>query len=262
MSQLVVAAAQIRSTTDREDNLKQALAAIAEAASRGAQLVVLPEATSASFAQHPIKGAEPLDGPFATAIRQVAIAAGVVVVVGLFEPATDGRAHNTLLVTGPGVEASYRKVHLFDAFDSRESDAVAPGEQFVVVEAAGVKLGLATCYDVRFAAQFTELGLRGAEVIALPASWAAGPGKAEQWDLLIRARATDAQAYVVAAGQAFQDSTKPLGVGRSAVIDPVGRVLTRADGEPVVLVHEIELDTVGQVREQIPVLGWEEANVG
>jgi predicted amidohydrolase len=262
VSQLVVAAAQIRSTPDAEDNLKQALAAITEAASRDAQLVVLPEATSTSFAVNPRGGAQPLDGPFATAIREAAAAAGVVVVVGLFEPAPDGRVYNTLLVTGPGVEASYRKVHLFDAFTSKESETVAPGDGFVVVEAAGVRLGLATCYDIRFAAQFTELGRRGAEVVAVPASWAAGPGKESQWDLLIRARAADAQAFVVAAGQAFQDSTKPLGVGRSVVVDPVGEVLAQANRDPVVLVHSIDLEQVQQVREEIPILSWEETNVG
>lgn len=262
MSQLVVAAAQIRSTPDIDDNLKQTLAAITEAGSRGAELVVLPEASSTSFAVSPSRGAQPLDGPFATAIREAAAAAALTVVVGLFEPAPDGRVFNTSLVTGPGVEASYRKVHLFDAFASKESETVAPGESYVVVEAAGVRLGLATCYDIRFAAQFTELGRRGAEVIAVPASWAAGPGKASQWDLLTRARAADAQAFVVAAGQAFQDSTKPLGVGRSVVIDPVGKVLAQADRDPIVLVHEIDLVQVQKVREEIPILSWEEANVG
>ncbi|HNI71774.1 MAG TPA: nitrilase-related carbon-nitrogen hydrolase [Marmoricola sp.] len=262
MSTLVVAAAQIRSTADAADNLDQSLQAIEAAAAGGARLVVLPEATSTSFAVNPQSGAEPLDGPFATAIRRAAAAAGVVVVVGLFEPAPDGRVYNTLLVTGPGVEASYRKVHLFDAFNTTESATVSPGNEYVVVEAAGVKLGLATCYDVRFAAQFTELGRRGAQVIALPASWAAGPGKDEQWDLLTRARAADAQAFLIAAGQAFQDSPKPLGTGRSAVIDPVGEVLIRADREPALLVQEIELDTVTRVRQQIPILNWEETNVG
>ena len=173
MSKIVVAAAQIRSTPDLDDNLRQALDAITLAAQRGARIVVLPEA-------NPAKGAQPLDGPFASAIRQAAAAAGVTVIVGLFEPAADGRVHNTLLVTGPGVEASYRKVHLFDAFDTVESDTVAAGAGFVVVDIEGVKVGLATCYDVRFAAQFTALGRMGAEVIALPASWADGPGKVEQ----------------------------------------------------------------------------------
>jgi len=120
MSKIVVAAAQIRSTPDLDDNLRQALDAITLAAQRGARIVVLPEATSTSFAINPAKGAQPLDGPFASAIRQAAAAAGVTVIVGLFEPAADGRVHNTLLVTGPGVEASYRKVHLFDAFDTVE----------------------------------------------------------------------------------------------------------------------------------------------
>ena len=183
------------------------------------------------------------------------------VVVGLFEPAGDGRVHNTLLVTGPAGEATYRKVHLFDAFDSRESDTVAPGEGYVVVDVDGgdagpVRVGLATCYDVRFADQFTALGARGAELVVLPASWGDGPGKAEQWDVLVRARALDAQAWLLAAAQAWQEPVRgaPLGIGRSALVDPLGAVHQRLGAEPDLLVGEVDLDLVAEVRARIPVL--------
>jgi deaminated glutathione amidase len=115
---------------------------------------------------------------------------GVVVIAGLFEPAPGGRVHNTLLATGPGIDASYRKIHLYDAFGSRESDLVAPGKELVTITVQIVTIGLATCYDLRFADQFTALGRAGAELIVVPASWGAGPGKEEQWDLLTRARPT------------------------------------------------------------------------
>jgi deaminated glutathione amidase len=258
---LTVVAAQVRSGTDPVLNLAQAREAVRRAAGAGARLVVLPEATSASFARNPKRAAEPLDGPFGTGIREVASDAGVTVVVGLFEPADDGRVHNTLLVTGPAGEASYRKVHLFDAFDSRESDTVAPGEEYVVVDVDGgdagtVRVGLATCYDVRFADQFTALGSRGAELVVLPTSWGDGPGKADQWDVLVRARALDAQAWLLAAAQAWQEPAKgaPLGIGRSTLVDPLGAVHGRLGADPDLLVGEIDLDVVPAVRARIPVL--------
>lgn len=258
---LTVAAAQLRSGTDPTANLELALDAVRRAADAGARLVVLPEATMASFARNPARAAEPLDGPFASGVREAAAAAGVTVVVGLFEPAEDGRVHNTLLVTGPAGDATYRKVHLFDAFDSRESDTVAPGEGYVVVDVDGgdagtVRVGLATCYDVRFADQFTALGARGAEVVVLPASWGDGPGKAEQWDVLVRARALDAQAWLLAAAQAWQEPVKgaPLGIGRSALVDPFGAVHHRLDADPGLLVGQVDLDLVAEARARIPVL--------
>jgi deaminated glutathione amidase len=258
---LTVAAAQVRSGTDPVANLALAVDAVRRAAEAGARLVVLPEATMASFARNPARAAEALDGPFATGIRQAASEAGVTVVVGLFEPAVDGRVHNTLLVTGPAGETTYRKVHLFDALDSRESETVAAGEGYVVADVDGgdagtVRVGLATCYDVRFADQFTALGARGAELVVLPASWGDGPGKADQWDVLVRARALDAQAWLLAADQAWQEPVagSPLGIGRSVLVDPLGAVHQRLGAEPDLLVGEVDLDVVGRVRARIPVL--------
>ena len=127
----------------------------------------------------------------------------------MFEPAPDRGVYNTLLATGPLVVfyVAYRKIHLFDAFGARESDLVAPGRERVVIEVGGVRVGLATCFDLRFADQFTALGRDGAELVVVPASWGAGPGKEEQWDLLTRARATDAQAWLLACDQAWAPPT-------------------------------------------------------
>lgn len=256
MGTLRVAAAQLASGRDVDANLAEALAAIDAAADAGARLVALPEATMVSFESRLAPHAQPLDGPFCTALRERAHAREVVVVAGVFEPAADGRVHNTLLVTGPGVEASYRKVHLYDAFGGGESRTVAPGEEYVTVEALGTTIGLATCYDVRFADQFTELGRRGARLVLLPASWSDGPGKAEQWDLLTRARAADAQAWLLAAGQAWRPESVrgPLGIGRSVVVDPYGQARARLDGSRGLLVHDIDLDAVTAARETIPLL--------
>lgn len=256
MSTLRVAACQLSSTHDPDENLQTAAEFVAEAAGEGARLAVLPEAAMARFGGDLAAIAEPLDGRFATGLREIAARHGITVVAGLFEPADDGRVHNTLLLTGPGGEATYRKIHLYDAFGARESDVVAPGSDLVTAVVDGVTVGLATCYDVRFADQFTALGRAGAELVVLPASWGEGPGKAEQWDLLVRARAMDAQAWLLACDQAWTTpvGTDALGIGRSALVDPMGRVRAQLGAEAGVLVAQADLATVTPTRERIPIL--------
>ncbi|GAA4532449.1 carbon-nitrogen hydrolase family protein [Amycolatopsis samaneae] len=252
-----IAAAQIAGSTDPLANLAVVEDAVERAAGRGADLVVLPEAALASFAADPRTVAQPLDGPWATGVRKAAAKHDVLVVAGMFEPAPDGRVHNTLLITGRGVESAYRKIHLYDAFGSRESDTVAPGAELVQVELRGVRIGFATCYDLRFADHFTALGRAGAELVVVPASWGAGPGKEEQWDLLTRARAHDAQAWLLACDQAWTppSGTDPLGVGRSVLADPLGGVHARLGGTPGLLVADVDVETVRAVRQRVPILG-------
>ncbi|WP_235750594.1 carbon-nitrogen hydrolase family protein [Nigerium massiliense] len=253
---LRVAAVQISASDDVEQNLAAIGDAAARAADAGAQVIVFPEASMVRFGVPLARHAQPLDGPFADGVRAIAAEHGAVLVVGMFTPAEDGRVYNTLLATGAGMEATYDKIHLYDAFGSRESDTVAPGDQHVTFTAFGTTFGLATCYDLRFADQFTALGRLGAKVICVPASWGDGPGKAEQWDLLVRARAMDAQAWLVAAGQAWTtpQGSDPLGIGRSACVDPLGGVRARLSSAEDLLVSAIDLDVVGDVRARVPVL--------
>lgn len=254
-----VAAAQLISTADPAENLAAVRSLSAAAAEQGAEVVVFPESTMAAVGTPLRQIAQPLDGPFADGLRSIAAAHQVVLVVGMYEPAPDGRVHNTLLATGPGIaqgEAAYRKIHLYDAFGARESAVVAPGSELVTFTAHGSTVGLATCYDVRFADQFTALGRAGAELICLPASWGDGPGKAEQWDLLTRARAMDAQAWLLGAGQGWVpgQGPDPLGIGRSVLVDPMGRVRARLGHEPGLLVAPVELGQVASTRARIPIL--------
>ena len=102
-------------------------------------------------------------------------------IVGTFTPGRSAKVRNTLLVTGPAIEAHYNKIHLFDAYGYRESDQIEPGDALVVVEIGGVKIGLTTCYDLRFPELFKALALQGADVIVVPSSWAPGERKVAQW---------------------------------------------------------------------------------
>jgi deaminated glutathione amidase len=275
MSTLRVAVAQILSGSDPEENLEVVATKIAEAAENGAQLVVFPEATMRRFGLSLSEIAEPVDGPWSQQLREIAEHHRLIVVAGMFTPGGAGRVRNTLRAVGPGVDAYYDKIHLFDAFGFRESDTVTPGAEPVMITAGVARVGLTTCYDVRFPGLYIRLAELGAEVICVAASWGAGAGKVEQWQLLTRARALDSTSYVIAAGQADPaaagpgsrgsqsairserrepSSTAPTGVGYSAVISPRGEVLASLGAEPDLLLADLDLALVEKARAAIPVL--------
>jgi predicted amidohydrolase len=255
-----IACAQILSGTDPAANLAIVEDYTRRAAESGARLVVFPEATMCRFGVPLAPIAEPIDGRWADAIRGIAAAADLTVLVGMFTPASDGRVTNTLLATGRGVEARYDKIHLYDAFSFTESATVTPGHEPVVIRIDGVGVGVTLCYDIRFPALFTELADRGASVITVSASWGAGPGKLDQWQLLSRARALDTTCFVAAAGQAYpgpelaESSTAPTGVGGSLVASPVGEVLVSAGSSPQLLVCDLDIGGLEAVRKTLPVL--------
>ncbi|MEA5456483.1 carbon-nitrogen hydrolase family protein [Sinomonas sp. JGH33] len=264
-----VALVQLTTGRDLEANLELLRARIREAAGRGAEVVVFPEASMRAFGNSLVDIAEPLDGPWATAVRAAADEAGVVVVAGMFTPGDKGAAtttvRNTLLVHGRGTDAHYDKIHLYDAFGFKESDTVTPGTEAVRFTVDGVTFGLATCYDVRFPALFTANAAAGAQVQIVCASWGAGPGKAEQWDLLVRARAVDTTSYVLACGQSDPAAAgpeaaaaarpgAPTGIGRSAVVDPYGNLVERAGDGPEILYADLDLAAVEEARRTLPVL--------
>ncbi|MFG2000056.1 carbon-nitrogen hydrolase family protein [Spirillospora sp. NPDC048911] len=257
-----VALCQIVVGDDPKDNLRTALDAIAEAAATpgGADLAVLPEATVVRFGNDLAAAAEPLDGPFVTALREAAREHGTAVVAGVFEPAPEGRVYNTVVgidATG-ALAGAYRKIHLFDAFGDRESDDVAPGGEPVVLDLAGTRIGIITCYDVRFPELARALVDRGAEMLVVPAAWAQGVFKEEHWTTLVRARAIENTAWVVAVDKA-PDRTRPPrgapgGVGRSQLIDPMGTVVADLGPFPAVRVADLDPAVTAQVRKFLPAL--------
>ncbi|MGC4934290.1 carbon-nitrogen hydrolase family protein [Gordonia sp. DT30] len=256
-----IAMAQISSGTDPVANLSLVDEKTAQAASAGADLVVFPEATMCRFGVPLGPLAQPLDGPWAQHVSRAAADHGTTIVAGMFTPADHGRVANTLLVAHPdGRRTGYDKIHLYDAFGFRESDTVAAGETAVTVEVDGVRVGLATCYDIRFPRLFTTLAADGAEVIVVPASWGAGPGKVGQWQTLATARALDSTAFVVAVGQAEpaddgrRSGSAPTGVGHSQISDPFGSVVASYAGPSRLGVHTLDLGLVATAREQLAVL--------
>jgi predicted amidohydrolase len=256
-----LAVAQIISSADLAGNLDLIRDYATRAKAAGAELVVFPEAAMRSFGNTLADIAEPLDGPWAGSVQEIAKTLDIAIVAGMFTPGQGGRVRNTLLVTGPGIDTSYDKIHLFDAFGFAESDSVDAGTSPVTFELNGTVMGLATCYDVRFPALFTANARAGAQVNIVCASWGAGDGKAEQWDLLVRARALDSTTFVVACGQGDPASaglpsagTAPTGIGHSAVISPLGSAVVALGGEPELAVVDIDPSLVAGVREKLPVL--------
>jgi predicted amidohydrolase len=222
---------------------------------------VFPEATMRCFGLPLLEIAEPVDGPWGQRLAEIAERQSLVIIAGMFCPSADGRVRNTLRAVGPGVDAFYDKIHLFDAFGFVESETVAAGSEPLIISVGGVQVGLTTCYDVRFPGLYTLLADLGAQVICLAASWAAGPGKIDQWRLLTRARALDSTTYLVAAGQADPDSVgakrrsgAPTGIGHSAAVSPYGDLLAELGPAPGVLLVDCDIELIDRARATIPVL--------
>ncbi|MGV0713899.1 carbon-nitrogen hydrolase family protein [Mycolicibacterium sp. XJ662] len=253
-----IALAQIQSGTEPAANLGLVEEYTRRAADAGARMVLFPEATMCRFGVPLGPIAEPLDGPWASNVRAVAERAGIVVVAGMFVPAPDGRVTNTLIATGPGVDAHYDKTYLYDAFGFAESKTVAPGRDPVVITVDGINVGLTLCYDVRFPELYVELARRGAQLITVHASWGSGDGKLDQWTLLARARAIDTTGFVAAVDQAYPGdeiaAAGPTGVGGSLVASPVGQVIASAGADPQLLVADIDPAAARKARETIAVM--------
>lgn len=231
MSGFTLAVAQFGATPRVADNLAKSIDAVAMGADAGADLVVLPESSMYSdpLREHPgQRYSEPLDGPFVQAVREAAEQHRSHVVVGLTESVADGHPFNTLAYITPDGElaGAYRKVHLFDAFEHRESDSVQAGAvEALTFDVNGVTVGAATCYDIRFPEMSRFLVDHGADVIVLPTSWASGPMKEAHWETLLRARAIENTIYVAGSSQ-----SGPRRIGASMIVDPMG-VVVAALGE-------------------------------
>ena len=255
-----VALGQLPISSDPQVNLGRVRAAAEAAAGEGAGLVVFPEGTQARFSADLRAVAEPLDGPFCRGLADAARSTGLSIAAGVFEPAPDGRVFNTTVGfdTDGSLVAVYRKIHLFDALGHRESDSVAPGDEVVIASMGGLRVGFMTCYDVRFPELARALAAGGAELLVLPAAWAAGTFKEEHWVTLVRARAIENTIWLAAAGQvpdpAEPPTHAPTGIGRSMLVDPMGAVRVDLGPAEGLGIGDVDTEQTKRVRAVLPSL--------
>ncbi|WP_163513115.1 carbon-nitrogen hydrolase family protein [Fodinicola acaciae] len=252
-----LALAQFSAEADKEANLKVIGEYVAAAADGGARLVIFPEVAMFFMAQPDdqfVAAAEPVDGPFAQAVADLARRHRISVLYGGSEtvPGED-RVYNTLVALGAdgSLLGTYRKLHLYDAFGYLESERVRPGEHGdpLTFPVDDLVVGALTCYDVRFPEAFRQVVDAGAQVVALPAAWAAGPRKEAHWDTLVRARAIENTVYVAACGQ-----TPPRCCGNSALIDPMGIAVSALGEAAGITFGDVHVDRVEAVRAKNPSL--------
>jgi deaminated glutathione amidase len=257
------AAVQLNATEDTARNRETADRLVRAAASRGAELVVLPEKWTGFGGPEVIAAAaEPFDGPTVGWARGVARELGIDLIAGSFVESSPGgaRARNTSVHVGPDgeVRAAYRKLHLFDVevagTEYRESATEAAGDEVVASTLEdGTGLGLTICYDLRFPELFRVLALRGARVISLVSAFTLTTTR-DHWEVLVRARAIEEQCFLVAANQVGRHTPSMASGGRSMIVDPWGIVLAQAPDAETVIVADLDLDAVASVRRRIPAL--------
>ncbi len=267
MSKLNVAVIQLDAGTDPEANVREAARLADQAAADGARLVALPEYLQYRGSDDGYRAsARPIPGLFSDAFAQVARQRKVWILAGSLAESpgrstgqSPDRPYNTSILLNPQGEiaATYRKIHLFDIAlqdgpSDRESDRVTPGDRAIVAEVDGTKIGLSICYDLRFPELYRALAVAGAEILAVPANFLERTGR-DHWEVLLRARAIENGAYVIAPAQVGGSPGFPAH-GHSMIVDPWGTVIAEAAGGVTIIQASLDLDRVASIRRQIPVL--------
>ncbi|MEO7795740.1 MAG: carbon-nitrogen hydrolase family protein [Thermoanaerobaculia bacterium] len=261
---VVAAVCQMRSTADGAANLRQAEELIRAAAAEGATFIATPENTN-YLGPHAekVRLAETLDGPTCRLFAALAKELKLHLLLGSFneKSSVKGRCFNSSVLFEPsgGRLAVYRKIHLFDVdvpdgVSFRESATVEPGSQVVTAEVEFGTVGLSICYDLRFGELYRALIAQGATLLTIPSAFTATTGKAH-WEILVRARAIESQAFVLAPGQVGEhgDSGLRESHGHSLIVDPWGRILADVSEGVGIALAEIDLSEIPRVRNAIPI---------
>lgn len=261
MRSVKAALVQMRVTEDKERNLRSAADAVRRAADAGAQVVCLPEMFVCPYERHAFLAArEARGGRIWSALAQMAAGSRVVLVGGSFPEAAEGRLYNTCFVFDAAGRqiARHRKVHLFDIDIAggqrfRESDTFSPGADLTVFDTPLGRFGVVICFDIRFPELMQLMALYGAEAVFVPASFNMTTGPVH-WQLLFRARALDAQIFLLGCSAARDARSRYVAYGHSLAISPWGTVLAELGAQPETLLVTLDLDEALRTRAQIPVM--------
>ena len=262
---MLVAAVQLNSTPDLARNLERSRELVIQAKDRGAELVALPEhfAYLGPEDQNP-PSAQPLQGPLVREFGALARDLGIYLLLGSFPEtaAPDSPPHNTSVLLGRDglILAAYRKIHLFDVDLAggptyQESRCICPGQDVLATALPGTPFtaGLAICYDLRFPELFRSLSEKGADLIFLPAAFTLATGR-DHWEVLVRARAIENQAYIIAPAQWGRHSPGRRSYGRSLIVDPWGTILAQAPDAEGVILAELDHVRLSRLRREMPCL--------
>jgi predicted amidohydrolase len=255
-----LALCQFSSSEDRDESFEKASRFVGKAARAGARVVAMPEMWNCPYGNEYFpKYAESEGGRSFAFMSELARENNVYLVGGSIPESADGNYYNTSFVFGKGGEliGKHRKVYLFDIDISggpsfKESDTLAPGEGLTVVDTEFGKIGVAICFDVRFAEMFSSLAMDGCHLVVLPAAFTLATGAAH-WELLIRSRALDNQCYFAACAPARSEKLKFRCWAHSMLADPWGDIRAAAAVEETVVFGEIDLGYLDKVRRELPV---------
>jgi len=258
---LRAAVVQLNSTNDKARNLAAAERLVRAAAADGAELVALPEKWNLLAAgEELLAGAESLDGPSLGAARGWARELGIHLLAGsISERGSTDKAFNTSVLIGPDGDdlAIYRKIHMFDVdvggVAYRESAHEEAGEEIVTAPLAGATVGLSVCYDLRFPELFRILAVRGARLLTVPSAFTAATGR-DHWEVLLRARAIENQAFVLAPNQVGEAPPHFSSYGHSMIVDPWGVVLATAPTGECFVTADLDFSAQERVRDSLPSL--------
>jgi predicted amidohydrolase len=258
---LRAAVVQLNSSGEKPRNLESAERLVRAAARDGAELVALPEKWNLlAGGEELLAGAEPLDGPTLSAARSWARDLGIHLLAGsVSEPGPEGKAFNTSVLIGPGGEdlAVYRKIHMFDVevggVSYCESEHEEPGADIASADVGATTVGLTVCYDLRFPELYRILAVGGTRIFTVPSAFTLATGR-DHWEVLLRARAIENQAFVLAPNQVGQAAPHFSSNGRSMIVDPWGVVLATAPDEECFVAADLDLAAQDRVRESLPSL--------
>ncbi|MGE5371428.1 MAG: carbon-nitrogen hydrolase family protein [Solirubrobacterales bacterium] len=254
---------QMNVVNDKKANLQTAVALVRRAAEKGARLAVLPEMFNCPYASEQFpEYAEPLEtGPTVSFLSALAKSTSIYLAGGSIpERDAEGHIYNTATFFAPDgrLIARHRKMHLFDVdipggITFRESETLTAGSQVTTAQTDFGTIGLAICYDLRFPELARLMVLNGASLLIYPGAFNTTTGP-KHWHLLLRARAVDNQAFVLAASPAFHEAGGYPAYGHSLVVDPWGAIIAEAENSETLLMADLDLDLIDQARAQIPVL--------
>lgn len=249
-----IALGQFAVAPDWRANLAQCVSLIERAVAGGARLLILPESLIAADMHDPgitVRTAQALDGPFVSHLVSALAGTELSVICCIATPAHPALTHNCQIVLdSTGLVACYRKLHLYDAFNMKESNEYIQGTELPpIVQVGEIKVGLMTCYDVRFPEVARSLVVRGADMLTVPAAWVRGPGKEWHWEVMVTARALENTCYVAAVGECG-----PRNIGCSMLVDPLGVAVARAGSTPDLLFADVDLERIRATRTALPVL--------